>query len=338
MPEASDWPDKESEKAPTVKLRNWLTFLRIHTSNITQVGAMLGALLGGVRDVPLLVLYAVWGFCYHAWGFSDNNIEDYEYDKTDPAKQHFALIKGAIPLSKAKLVNYLFFLPMLGIGLFLGYSNPASIAFLFVTITAGMLYNRACKKSLLATIYITLAFVSGPLFTYFSVTKDWNFPIITLAIYLGFVMFFQIAFEGYLKDLQSDPVNLLRKMGAHVKDGKLHLGKQKAFWIIVKFANLLVGIVYFWIIGIHDQTAFILYLLLGIGMAVVYDLLVKENFDNKKVTSNAARMEILTFFAMIIMFQNVLGWITVVILLVYPILWFICLNKVTWGTFLRPRV
>lgn len=338
LPEASDWTDKALEKKPTVKLRNWLTFLRVHTSNITQVGAMLGPLLAGVRNVPLLILYAVWAFCYHAWGFSDNNIEDYEYDKTDPAKQHFALIKGVIPLSKAKLLNYFLFLPMLGIGLFLGYSSPASLAFLLLSITAGILYNRTCKKSLLAPIYVTLAFTSIPLFTFFSVAKDWNMPIIFVAIYTVFLMLFQIAFEGYLKDLQSDPVNLLRRMGAYVKDGKLHLAGQNILWLLVKFANMYVGIVYFFIILLPNQIAFIFYLLLCIGMAVVYSLLIQEDYDNKKVTSNAARMEILTFFALIIMLQNVLGWETVTILLVYPILWFICLNYLTWRTFMRPRV
>jgi len=344
MPEASDWPDESLDRKPTVTLRKWLTFLRVHTSNLTQVGAMLGPLLAGVRDIPLLILFAIWGFCYHAWGFSDNNIQDYNYDKTDPAKQHFALIKGTIPIPKAKLVNILFFLPTLGIGLFLGYSNPASIALLLLTITAGMLYNRTCKKSLFAPIYITIAFTSVPLFTFFSVAQNWNLQIIVVSLYTMFLMLFQIAFEGYLKDLQSDPVNLLRSMGAYVKKvsvyfgDTLYLGRQKAFWITVKFANLLVGIVYFFLISTPDKTAIALYLLLGVGMAVIYDRLTNEHYDNKKVTSNAARMEILTYFALILMLQDALGWGIVLVLLVYPILWFMTLNRLTWKTFLRPRV
>ena len=338
LPEASDWQRAERYTSPKVKMRNWLTFLRIHTSNLTQVGAILGPMLAGVRNVPLLIIYLLWGLCYHAWGFTDNNIQDYAYDKEDPAKQHFALVKGAIPIDKARKVNHAFFVPTLLIGLWLGYNNPASLAFLGLSITAGMLYNRTCKKSLFAPLYITAAFTSIPLFTYFSQASVWNLPIIVVAIYTIFLMLFQIAFEGYLKDLQSDPVNLLRKWGATVKDGKLDLGKQGVLWSLVKFGNILVGMCYFFLIGTVESTTFLLYGLLCVGIAIAYTLLVQKEYNNKRVTSNAARMEILTYFALIVALETVFGWTITVILLVYPILWFACLNKLTWKTILRPKV
>lgn len=338
LPEASDWKKSNVKSEPTVKLRNWLTFLRIHTSNLTQVGAMLGPLLAGVRNVPLLIIYAVWGLCYHAWGFTDNNIQDFEYDKKDPAKQHFALVKGVIPISKAKSVNIAFFIPTLLIGLLLGYSNPASIAFLFLSITSGVLYNRTCKKSLVAPLYITIAFTSIPLFTYFTVATDWNIAVTMVAFYTMFLMIFQIAFEGYLKDLQSDPVNLLRKWGARVEGGKLFLGTQIYFWPIVKTVNICIPIIFFALLRFSDYLIVFVYDGLVIGIFIMYALLVDINYDNKKVTANAARMEILTYFALIVSLQYVLGWEIAIILLVYPILWFTCLNYATWRTLLRPKV
>ena len=338
LPEASDWGKVERYTSPKVRLRNWLTFLRIHTSNLTQVGAMLGPLLAGVRNVPLLVIYLLWGLCYHAWGFTDNNIQDYAYDKQDPAKQHFALVKGAIPIGKARLVNQVFFVPVLLVGLWFGYSNPASLAFLGLSITAGMLYNRTCKKSLLAPVYITVAFTSIPLFTYFSQTTAWNLPIIIVAIYTVFLMLFQIAFEGYLKDLQSDPVNLLRTWGATVKDGKLDLGLQGVLWVLVKFGNILVGFCYFAAINNVESTAFLLYGFLGVAIAIAYTMLAHEDYNNKRVTSNAARMEILTYFALIAALEPVFGWTITATLFVYPILWFACLNYLSWKTILRPKV
>lgn len=327
-----------------MKLRPWLTFLRIHTSNLTQVGALLGPLLAGVRNIPFLFLYVLWGLCYHAWGFTDNNLQDYEYDRKDPAKQHFALIKGTIPIGKAKLVNLLLFIPTLLLGLALTYpiiEHPTAFAFLILCIISGMMYNRTCKKSLLAPIYIAIAFTSLPLFTFFTISSTFNPAIIMVGAYTIFLMLFQIAFEGYLKDIETDPVNLLRTFGAYVRNNKLQLGFQKSFWLFVKIINVFIGLYFILVINIDsaDSAAtFLLYAFLVVLMIGIYDKLVQENYNNKKITSNASRMEILTYFALIVSLQSILGWETVAILLIYPIVWFLVLNYATWQTLLRPKV
>jgi hypothetical protein len=73
-------------------------------------------------------------------------------------------------------------------------------------------------------------------------------------------------------------------------------------------------------------------------VAIVFTLLVNEDYNNKRVTANAARMEILTYFALIAALQTVFGWTITAILFVYPILWFMALNYLTWKTLLRPKV
>lgn len=326
-------------------LRNWLTFLRIHTSNLSQVGAILGVLIAGVRDIPTLILFAVWGFFYHAWGFTDNNLCDYEHDLKDPAKQHFALIKGDISLYQAKIVNALLFLPTLFFGLYLSHpisEHPTAFAFLMLAIVSGLLYNRTCKKSLLAPIHITIAFTALPLFSYFTVASTFSMPMVLVGAYTILLMLFQIAFEGYLKDIESDPVNLLRRLGAYTYDmGKsLYLGEQIYFWLTMKTATVLIG--YKIVVTVQsDLIAELTFYILSTFVFILLTLLAfypDGTFDNKLVTKNAARMEIVTYFALIVALQGLLGWIIVAILMLYPILWFLGLNKLTWKTWLRPKV
>jgi len=353
LPEAADWKE---EPTKTKVARNWLSFLRIHTSNLTQVGALLGPLLAGVTNIPFLVVYAIWGLLYHAWGFTDNNIQDYEFDVKDPAKQHFALVRGAIPLPKAKLVNRLLFVGTLVLGLALTYpitSHPTAFAFLILSITAGLLYNRTCKRSLMATLYIVLAFTSISLFTYFTQAEAFNVSIIFVAVYTILLMAFQIGYEGYLKDFGSDPVNLLRNWGATIKYdatipaslGKLDLGRQKFVWLGLKVGALLLG---FWFIFLpmietNQETivmnvSALLFLLLYIVILVFFANTFEQPYDNKKITSAVARIEILTYFALIIALTRVIGVYGAIVLLVYPIVWFIVLNYATWKTLLRPKV
>ena len=61
----------------------------VYTSSLTQGGVLLAAILAGERRIPILIAYALWAILFHTVGFVDNNIEDYEHDRKDPAKKHF---------------------------------------------------------------------------------------------------------------------------------------------------------------------------------------------------------------------------------------------------------
>ena len=72
-----------------LKIRSFLKLIRIHTSSLTQGGILLAAILAGERRIHILIAYALWTILFHAVGFVDNNIEDYEHDRKDPAEKHF---------------------------------------------------------------------------------------------------------------------------------------------------------------------------------------------------------------------------------------------------------
>lgn len=298
---------------------------------------ILGAIIGGVRDPATLALFALFAVLYHFFGFLDNNLCDLQWDKKDPAKKHFPLVSGEISPKTAKIVDFFLIIVTLALGIFLAKTVTA-FAFLILSLVSGMLYNRTCKLTLDAPVYIVLAFTSLPLFSYFTVAQELSFVMFLVAIFSSFAMAFQIGTEGYAKDIKTDPVNLLRSLGTTVKRGKLHLGKKSYLLSLgLKVSGLVVGIEIWRASGSGFISMFLVFLS-ALGISMVFVKLLDEKYDNVKITKNAALMEILTYFLLIFSLQGILGWETVGFFIGYPLIWFILMNKITWGTLLRPRV
>lgn len=157
--------------------------------------------------------------------------------------------------------------------------------------------------------------------------------------YTVLLMIFNNGFEGNLKDLKSDPVNLMKRLGARIKHNTLFLGKQTWFWMTIKALALFIGSLY--ILKDQSNPAF---LIVGI-YAFLYMLILKyfidtftDTFNNKKIVSLAGRIEILTYFALITALTNTIGTVAAAILIIYPISWFIIFNRLSWGTWLWAKV
>jgi len=194
-----------------LKFRSFLKLVRIHTSSLTQGGILLAAVLAGERRIPILIAYALWAVLFHAVGFLDNNIEDYEHDRKDPAKKHFPLVTGEVSLKQAKIFCYTGMLLAFLLGAWMAEFRLLPVAFLLLTFTFGRLYNALSKRSIFSPVY------SLVLFAYYSRYHgcDFNPLIMLFMLYTFFLMFWQIAWEGYIKDI----VNLLRIMGCKVWNG-----------------------------------------------------------------------------------------------------------------------
>ena len=134
--------------------------VRIHTSPLTRGGIVLAVISAGERRILVLIAYALWAILFHAVGFMDNNIEDYEHDKKDPAKKHFPLVTGEVTLRQAKAFCYTGMLIAFILGVFMAEFRLLPVAFLLLTFTFGRLYNALSKRSLFSPVYISGSFTS----------------------------------------------------------------------------------------------------------------------------------------------------------------------------------
>ena len=318
----------------------WLRLVRIHTSSLTQPTVLLGLVLAGVNDWRLYPLYALFAVIYHAAGFVHNDIKDDQQDKDDPAKKHFPLVSGEITLQQAKNVYRGLTLLMLMLGVFLSNGKLLAIMFLFLAFGFGWLYNVRSKIDILSPLYIALAFVCLPLFSYFAYCNSLSSAMIWVAVYAFFLMFYQIAVEGYMKDIAADKVSLLYMLGTRINPNgtvKVNVGTKRFAWLL----RLPVFILFFVIAHVINtqNAAMILGSIFIFGNTwASYKLLQSGQFDNKKRVCLCALIEVFTYSSWIFALQGILDWTGVAIFILYPYAWFLALNRLTWKTWITPRV
>jgi len=318
----------------------WLRLIRIHTSSLTQAVVLLGFVLAGERDWRLWSGGALFAVIYHAAGFIFNNICDSEYDRRDPAKKHFPLISGEIPLARAKRLYFFLTLVTLLTGIWLSKGRALSLIFLVFALAFGHLYNWRSKRDIISPVYITIAFISLPLITYFAHTPMISLLMGLVILYLTFLMMFQIAVEGYMKDIDSDRLSLLGWMGTrYTEKGKVTVNTATR---VFSWSLKMPAVVLFLLIWSKSQSSricLVIGLLLVLGMAwSSVKLLESGFFDNQKRVRLCAVIEILTYFLLVVSLQGRLGWVGLAFFILYPLGWFVLLNRLTWGTLVTPRV
>jgi len=215
------------------------------------------------------------------------------------------------------------------------------VAFLLLTFTFGRLYNALSKRPIFSPVYISGSFTSLVLFAYYSRYKEYDFnPLIMLfTLYTSFLMFWQIAWKGYIKDIESDKVNLLRVIGCKVMNGTFEpstLGK--IFGWGFRLPIIIIGLAILYVTGGELVT------LLGfaaIPASVLYNsdkLVKKRRYNHGETAMYCAVTEVPVYFSIVLAPHRVLGTLATLTLIFYPVLWFITLNRITWKTWITPRV
>ena len=161
-------------------------------------------------------------------------------------------VTGEVTLKQAKIFCYSGMLLAFLLGVWMAEFRLLPIAFLLLTFTFGRLYNTLSKRTLFSPVYISGSFTSLVLFAYYSRYGgcDLNSLIALFTLYTFFLMFWQIAWEGYIKDIESDKVNLLRVIGCRVWSGTFEpsiIGK--IFGWGFRLPTIIIGFAILWVTG-----------------------------------------------------------------------------------------
>jgi len=144
-------------------------------------------------------------------------------------------------------------------------------------------------------------------------------------------MFWQIAWEGYIKDIESDRVNLLRIIGCRVWSGTFEPSIiEKIFGWGFRLPTIIIGFAILWVTG-GDPVALLGFSTLSVG--VLYSA-----YDHGETVMCCAVTEVLVYFSIVLALHRVIGTLATLTLIFYPTLWFITLNRITWKTWITPRV
>lgn len=321
---------------------DYLRLVRIHTSAETQALMLIGYLAAGGSDLATAALWLVYGVVAHAWGFLQNNIFDYEQDKQDPSKQHFPLVSGRISYGQAWAIDVLLAIGMSVLVVVQAWKAPLAWPmglFLLLSMVFGTAYNMWSKKSLTGPLWISLAFTSLPPISYFSVTSTVSPLLVLICLYVFFTIFWQIAYSGYLKDVESDKVNLLRLLGVRAGREIHSTWKSELFGYAMRVPTLLIG---FTLVVLYTGLWWVVegYLLVSAALIIMVTRLVSLDgeWDHHKAVMQMAVVEILVYYGLVFALGGVISWNWLVFLLAYPLAWYVVLNRLTWGTSLTPRV
>jgi len=324
-----------------MSVAEWIRVGRIHTAALTMPITLAGYVLAGGRD-PLVGLgWVLFGLLWHYVGFLQNNLFDLRYDRLDPEKQHFPLVRGAIDPRTAWIVDDVGLLLLAVAGALLSGLSPGSIVFLAVGIIAGTLYNAFSKRTLLKPIPIALCFASLPLIPYLSLRPLDRVAQLLFAFVFA-TIFYQIAYSGELKDIKRGERNIL--LALHRFGGWAVV----VFAVVSKMVNLAIGYALLDALAGRDVLAGLIsfWAASAIAAAIVLVLTlqlmdffkaVDDVWDRRRALFNMSLMEILTYFFFVICIAPVLkGYALLWIAL--PVAWFVVMNRFIFGTTVYPRV
>ncbi|MCD6100872.1 MAG: hypothetical protein J7K33_09870 [Candidatus Marinimicrobia bacterium] len=331
-------------------IRDWLQLFRAHTAPATILIFETFYLLGGGSFLSLQNLMIIlFAMLVHWAGFGHNSVSDFArgFDFDDPYKKHFPLVRGVINLNKAHIVIHTMYgvLTIWAIvNVFIHPGNKVySLAALALWIIFGHAYNDGVDKATRFNfVPISISYVFLCLHAYFLNALYLTTEALLMTIYTWFLIFFEIAYLGELKELEyTREPNLLRSIGTHIDN--------KGVVRVIRFgtlARLLAAIKVFsailpYIIAVisGDSLASTISFIFIILIFVAVDSIVRDQLYNRnKLLEKSAIIEILSIFVMLF---SIIAWTTIIpaiVLSVFAIVYFVAFNKLLWKTTIRPQV
>jgi 4-hydroxybenzoate polyprenyltransferase len=346
--------------------KEWVVLGRPHTASLTIPATLLGAAAAGATEPALYALLGVWALLFHYFGFVHNNLADLPHDRADPSKAHFPLVSGTIAERTAKRFWLAGTLLVLALGLVItAHTRTGQAALATASLVAavgfGAAYNELSKRSRAGPLLIAVSFAALPGFAFFAALgpgacapggcgAGLRLAVVSsyVILYSFLLMLHDIGYAGYLKDLAPDPVNWLRALGARadargegVYAYQFPRGVQAWAWA----SRLLCPALAFAYVLRYDPAPLTVGLtaLFTVLLLVVFARLSKPGeFPRQRKLALMGASEAIAYFIEVASLAGLLAalfgpW-SVAAFLLLPLVWFVAMNRLLWGTNVGPRV
>lgn len=197
-----------------VKLVNWVKTTRVQTALVTALSLWVGFVTVKPLGIQSAVLLGVVGLLVHLWGFTLNEVEDYEYDaKSEDAGGH-PIAQGKVHAELARYFAWGTALVAVAISALTPYPIEAT-GVLLLSFIPGYMYDKFSKQHWWSNIYLSvwaaLMVLAGALYA-----GTPNTYTTLLAVAVGIQIFVQVI-QGDLKDLHGDENTLAGALGVSTK-------------------------------------------------------------------------------------------------------------------------
>jgi 4-hydroxybenzoate polyprenyltransferase len=330
-------------------MRDWLRLFRAQTGLATYFGFSVPYLIAGGNPLVAIGLLPV-GLLMHYASFGHNSVMDYWYDVQDPAKAHHPLQSGRISLSRAHIVIHsmlaLSALICIAVTLLFSPRPEVALAFLALYMAFGHAYNDGLgKHTRHSWLPISLCFTALAGWGWFLATDTFDLNLTLLLLTSLMAIAYQIGFEGNLKDLCSDKVNLLHSLAKAMEckweSGKLTIIRYEghSFWWL-RYIDIIV----LWLLAVRLE-AYLGLLVLTLSSITQAWLISNMNRDvsagveRERLLGYLGKIETLQFLKLMSpMLYSVGNILVFIIYMPLGLIYFTVMNRLLWGTTWAPRV
>jgi 4-hydroxybenzoate polyprenyltransferase len=332
------------------KIAAYAKFLRIPGLGGLAIPPVIGALSVGVYDFNTLVILLIIGSLSAMYGFILNDYSDVELDKLVKELQKKPLVSGEISRKNAVAISVfcILFAFLFTFILFRGtYFDEYKFAAILCIIFAGFLgsiYNLYGKKIVGSDFFVAISMAFVFLFGALAVGKP------TLITWLIFLLTFNQtlhmnAIEGGIKDSDHDHImgvkNIALASGVKVSGNRITIPAHfKIFAMGIRLFSAFLVFVPFVFYGYeyHIWQIIILALATLIFLYFSAKLVSIKNFNRNKIRKYIGTQSYLRYSLVPIMLISIIGLTNSLILIIFPIVWYIIFTPLLGEEMFKPRM
>jgi 4-hydroxybenzoate polyprenyltransferase len=331
----------------------YLKLFRLQTGATTALAPIIGYLVIAAQTgyqivLTELALLFIIGILMHIFVFVLNEYIDLDVDRLAPDLAKKPLVSGTITPNAALaaafialIISYIIY--------FIYFFNLWALIFLTLSYEFGAIYDIKGKRFAGSDFTLALWIFFFCLFGASIVTTEFT-GVLYLVAGLGFFqILFNNAVEGGLKDADHDALagahTLANKLGVRVIKNNLKITrtfKFSSYAIKLAHISLVVLLLFTGIFKITNLLNYLHLILIIFLIFVIFFTLHKfmnmSEFNRDKLKRIFSIHEIATFYLATIILLQLIGFVAVIFLLLFPLLWYMALNLILYGKLLVPRV
>jgi len=332
------------------KIVAYARLLRIPGIGGLAIPPVIGALTVEVFDLYKLTLLFIIGALAALYGFILNDYADVEVDKRCEDLKGKPLVSGDISRKTALIICIFFILlTFLLIGILwydqtIDFFKIGALLSIFLAGLLGSIYDFYGKKIVGSDFLVAISMAFVFLFGALSFGKP---TIITWVIFL--LTFNNIlhmnAIEGGIKDSDHDHImgvkNIALSVGVKARGENIIIPNSfKAFSLGIRSFTTILLFVPFLFYGYSYHNWQIIILILAIIGVFIFSikLLSIKKFERNKIRKYIAGQSFLRYSLIPIMLISIIGVTTSVILIIFPIAWYIIFTPLLGEKLFRPRM
>ena len=329
-----------------------LRFYRIHTGAATAALPTLAVLTTGTDPLSAFIVFLIALF-HHAWGFSLNEIGDLEVDRMSDSLSHKPLVSGSLSKGNAWVLSII---PLVSSSLLLlllivynGVDLLIPVILFSGSTLSGIIYDMKGKEfpsDIFVSIWILLLVLS----TSSAVVDGFKVGIgvIAVASLSSLQLLFNNSVEGGIKDLKSDRMTGAKTMaitlGCRAVDGGSNLTSSFIAWGYTLRSTFVLCASVFSLLLVQSAGWGVWWNLLIIVLSVLIFvhsgrfMIRNLKIPRKELIGIFSRQEISSFLVICLVVLPVVGILETTIIFLTAGIWFTLMNRIMYGTSMRPGV